>query len=316
MRRWTRRGAGIGLFEGIREPARTFGLGVLAWVSLLASASAGEVDWATLNPGFAGATYVKDKEVCSGCHEESAKTYQPTEHARLFQHGPKGELQARDCESCHGPRSKHVENPDASLALTAGQYSQACLQCHQEGPRMYWQSSPHKMADVNCVSCHNVMKKQSDTALLVAAEPTSVCYDCHAEVQAQMLKTSHHPVRERKMDCASCHNPHGSVGASLLREATVNETCFQCHQEKRGPFLWEHPVVRDNCASCHEAHGSNNGDLLNAKGAFLCLQCHSYGGHINVPRYNRVSNPYGQGCVNCHMTQHGSNHPSGAKFTR
>ena len=44
--------------------------------------------------------------------------------------------------------------------------------------------------------------------------------------------------------------------------------------------------------------------------------CHSYGGHINLPRYNRVSNPYGSGCVNCHITTHGSNHPSGAKFTR
>ena len=26
------------------------------------------------------------------------------------------------------------------------------------------------------------------------------------------------------------------------------------------------------------------------KDAFACLQCHSYGGHINLPRYNR--DPY------------------------
>jgi len=55
---------------------------------------------------------------------------------------------------------------------------------------------------------------------------------------------------------------------------------------------------------------------LNRKDSFLCLQCHSYGGHINLPRYNRTSNPYGSGCTNCHMAIHGSNHPSGAKLTR
>jgi DmsE family decaheme c-type cytochrome len=289
---------------------------VIGWAALLGTAQAEGVDWAAINPAFAGATYVKDKQVCAGCHEDSMAAYQHTEHARIFEYGAKGVLQARDCESCHGPRSQHVENPDTSLAMTGEQYGAACLQCHQDSGRMYWKSSQHKTADVSCTSCHTVMQKKSDRALLTAAEETAVCYTCHADVRGQMQKAYHHPVREGKMSCSSCHNPHGSVGKNLLKGATVNETCFQCHQEKRGPFVWEHPVVRENCANCHDVHGSNNRDLLNAKGSFLCMQCHSYGGHINVPRYNRTSNPYGQGCVNCHITQHGSNHPSGAKFTR
>jgi DmsE family decaheme c-type cytochrome len=291
-------------------------LSVVVWVALLAAVEGKEVDWAAIHPGFAGASFVKDKQVCNDCHEASVLTYQHTEHARIFEHGPKGELQALDCESCHGPRSKHIEEPDDSLAMSGKEYSTACLQCHQEGSRMHWQGSLHNMADVNCLSCHSVMQKRSVHGLLAAADETSVCYTCHAEVRGQMMKASHHPVREGQMSCSSCHDPHGSVGPSMLQRATVNETCFGCHQEKRGPFVWEHPVVRDNCSNCHEAHGSNNADMLNAKGAFLCMQCHSYGGHINLPRYNRVSNPNAQGCVNCHSTQHGSNHPSGAKFTR
>jgi len=293
---------------------------VILWTAMVASIDAREadkeLDWPAIHPAFADASFVTDKQVCMECHEEDVAAYRHTEHARIFQYGPKGTLQERDCESCHGPRSQHVDDPDDSLAMTGEQYSEVCLQCHQEGDRLYWKSGLHKTAGVNCVSCHDVMEKRSDKALLAAAEQSGVCYECHAEVRGQMQKVSHHPVREGKMDCSSCHNPHGSVGKSLLKAATVNETCFTCHQEKRGPFLWEHPVVREYCATCHDAHGSNNRDLLNTKASFLCLQCHSYGGHVNLPRYNRVSNPYGQGCVNCHITQHGSNHPSGAKFTR
>ena len=117
------------------------------------------------------------------------------------------------------------------------------------------------------------------------------------------------------MDCASCHNVHGST-PSLMTKNTVNDTCFSCHTDKRGPFIWEHAPVREGCATCHEPHGSTQRNLLTSRDPFLCLSCHSYGGHINLPRYNRVSNPYGSGCSNCHISTHGSNHPSGAKLTR
>lgn len=277
---------------------------------------AGEVNWVAVNPAFAKATFVKDKTVCASCHDDSMKPYAHTTHGQVFRNGAKGTLQLQDCESCHGPRSLHVENPDASLKMSPKQYNAACVQCHQGGGRMHWQNSRHQAAEVGCVSCHSVMKKQSDKNLLAKATETAVCYTCHTDVKGEMQKSSHHPVREGKMSCSSCHNVHGSVGKSLLKEATVNETCFKCHQEKRGPFLYEHGPVRENCATCHNSHGTNNPSLLQTKGSFQCLQCHSYGGHINLPRYNRTSNPYGQGCVNCHTTQHGSNSPSGAKFTR
>jgi hypothetical protein len=42
----------------------------------------------------------------------------------------------------------------------------------------------------------------------------------------------------------------------------VNEVCYACHAEKRGPLLWEHAPVRENCMNCHNAHGSNHDKLL------------------------------------------------------
>ncbi len=286
----------------------------LGW-SVAGAKSTKPVDWVALNPGFAGATFVKDPDTCRTCHEEDAKTYSGTKHAKAFSLNPAAS--PGDCESCHGPRSKHIENPTRELALDTSPRAQSavCLQCHEGGARLGWKAGAHHTSDVSCTSCHYVMGQKSERALLIKATIGDTCYQCHAEVRAEGNKMSHHPVREGRMDCASCHNPHGSTPGLLTRN-TLNETCYSCHTEKRGPFLWEHAPARESCANCHTPHGSNQPTLLTSKNPFLCLSCHSYGGHINLPRYNRVSNPYGSGCSNCHVSVHGSNHPSGAKLTR
>lgn len=275
-----------------------------------------EIDWIKLNPAFEGATFVMDKESCVSCHEEAIEAYDKTTHNRIFEHNPHGKLETANCESCHGPRSIHIDDPDERFAFSVDQYSVVCQQCHQDGRRMYWHNSMHKTADVGCISCHSVMEKHSNIALLSGENQFEVCSSCHTDIRAKMMRASHHPVQEGRLECSSCHNVHGTPGRGMLVKGTVNETCNSCHQEKRGPFLWEHPPVREDCLTCHEPHGSNNRNLLVTQNATLCITCHQYGGHINQYRYNRVSTPYGNGCVNCHMTVHGSNHPSGAKFNR
>ena len=128
------------------------------------------------------------------------------------------------------------------------------------------------------------------------------------------------------MSCADCHNPHGTTSKTLLKADTVNETCYTCHADKRGPFLWEHAPVRDNCLSCHNAHGSNHDKLLSTARPFLCQQCHAVANGHAAPLYN-ASQVLGAGgnpstrilshsCQNCHSQVHGSNHPAGARFQR
>lgn len=291
--------------------ATTFFVTSLGWTVLTARPR--QVDWVALNPAFAGATNVNDASTCETCHSDTLSSYHATVHSKTFAVKPPA---GGVCESCHGPRSAHIENPSDALKITdARAQSAVCLQCHENGARMGYRAGTHHSSDVSCTSCHTVMAAKSERALLRTSSPSGTCYTCHAEVRTDVNKMSHHPVREGRMECASCHNVHGSAPA-LLTKATLNDTCFSCHQEKRGPFVWEHAPVRESCATCHTPHGSNNRNLLSAKDSFLCLSCHSYGGHINLPRYNRVSNPYGNGCVNCHTSVHGSNHPSGAKLTR
>ncbi|MBI5600542.1 MAG: DmsE family decaheme c-type cytochrome [Gemmatimonadetes bacterium] len=293
-------------------------MATLALLPLIAASAAGaqQVDWERLNPAFKGATFVNNDKTCQGCHEEMDHKFGLSAHAGAFAAG-KTALKG-SCESCHGPRSKHVDDPKPGSewrSLSKAQQSGICMQCHAGGSRMTYMTGAHLAGEVSCTSCHAAKAPRSQTAVLARAQATETCYRCHATARVQMAKTSHHPVREGRMDCASCHNVHGSNPA-LLKTASLNDTCNSCHTEKRGPFLWEHAPVRESCATCHDAHGSTNRKLLNRKESFLCLSCHSYGGHINLPRYNRTSNPSGEGCVNCHMTIHGSQHPSGPKFTR
>lgn len=277
-------------------------------------AAAKEVDWVSLNPAFKDAAFVKDPATCFGCHGDSEKAYHGTTHARLFKSGKT--FPAGECGSCHGPRSKHVENPSRELALSPAQQNAACLQCHEGGGLMYWKSGRHASGDMSCVSCHTVMQRKSEKALLAKEREDQTCYACHGDVRGQMNKMSRHPVNEGKVSCSGCHNPHGSVAKGMLRGASVNETCFKCHQEKRGPHVWVHAPVQESCQNCHQAHGSNHRKLLTSKDPFLCMSCHTFGGHVNAPRYNRVSGLRGEGCVNCHMAIHGSNSPSGARLTR
>ncbi len=276
-----------------------------------------DVDWAALNPDLVGADLVEDTSECLECHEEYIKSYAKTKHGRRL---------SGDCEACHGPMSKHIDSPNLkpvpaisykpTSRLSSDQKNSVCLQCHEGGGQMYWQGGVHEANKVSCNSCHYLMERNSDRSLTIREDMATICTGCHVEKRGQMLKSSHMPVREGKMGCSDCHNPHGSYAPQLLRAATVNETCYQCHPEKRGPFLWEHAPVRDDCSSCHDSHGSNNPGMLRNKGAFLCMSCHQYGEHSNVPGYNRASATVGQGCINCHNRVHGSNHPSGAKFTR
>jgi DmsE family decaheme c-type cytochrome len=142
-------------------------------------------------------------------------------------------------------------------------------------------------------------------------------------------------VREGKMACASCHNPHDGGREKMLKADQVNELCYQCHAEKRGPFAFEHAPVREDCVSCHEPHGTNHPRLTLQKLPNLCWNCHFTGsGHFGsgdsfatekagnqrvapVTGYPTVNSRFVErSCKNCHVNLHGSNSPSGAYFVR
>ena len=68
-------------------------------------------------------------------------------------------------------------------------------------------------------------------------------------------------------------------------------------------------------------HGSNQKHLLIARSPYLCQRCHQDARHPGnrYDEYQRQIDALqlvNKGCVNCHVSVHGSNHPSGELLLR
>lgn len=261
-------------------------------------------------------------ETCSSCHADVMEGFQKTVHG-----GKAFDMRSdKGCESCHGPGQAHVDaGGDKSLivsfkTLRASESSETCLQCHEKGEQTHWMGSTHQKRELGCLDCHSVHYPKSDKSQLKTVKADDTCATCHSQIRALTMRTSHHPIREGLMTCSDCHNPHGTETPRMIKAASVNEQCYTCHTEKRGPFLWEHPPVRENCLSCHNAHGSNHPKLLVSKRPYLCQTCHLDTRHpgtlYDASNLNTSNREFARSCSNCHLTVHGSNHPSGWTFTR
>ena len=112
------------------------------------------------------------------------------------------------------------------------------------------------------------------------------------------------------------------VGPKLVKRDSVNETCYTCHMEKRGPFVHNHEPVNDDCSICHNPHGTVTESLLKMRPPFLCQSCHTPHGATQPLLAGQAPAPgvtgwwsgsaitQGRGCLNCHTQIHGSNSPS------
>jgi DmsE family decaheme c-type cytochrome len=273
-------------------------------------------------PAAGDATYV-GSDVCTACHTEVADHLAGTPHgSQAF-----ASRSAQGCETCHGPGSAHAEDPENEAlqplirSWSPERQSAVCQSCHQGGSQFFWHGGVHERRNLSCLSCHSVHSFRSTKAQLKAATTTEACVTCHKPVRAEMWKNSHHPIREGRMTCSDCHNPHGAQTPKMIRAASVNDQCYTCHTEKRGPFLWEHAPVRESCLTCHTPHGSNHIKLQKTSVPYLCQQCHSNTRHpgtfydgFRAPTLEdpaRGSNRlFNRACLDCHAAVHGSNHPS------
>ena len=267
-------------------------------------------------------------EVCKDCHEAYYNKLMKSVHGKKAV--PGNPENREGCESCHGPGAQHVEKGGGrGVAIFVFSRKESftardskCLTCHEDMRGVVnWNLSMHKTAGISCDMCHSIHMAKEQKDLLKEREPT-LCFSCHKNIRAQTNKQSHHPINEafvgrQALKCSSCHNPMGTSNIkAMIRADSVNDLCYKCHAEKRGPYAFEHPPVPENCLHCHEIHGSNHSRLLTRKVPLLCQSCHNDGGHPGNPYTNLHSFPgpatsgknrfFGRSCLNCHGNIHGS----------
>lgn len=214
--------------------------------------------------------------------------------------------------------------------LEAQEEGPACTDCHSD---LLDLEMMHYPAEDACDNCHRDPgpghpEDGFPGGSLVDSLP-GLCLLCH-EAEAHE-KTYRHGAQQGR-GCISCHDPHGSPVAGLLKKEK-RQLCMDCHPgiRKMDRLAYRHLPYEDDCGNCHASHSSDFSSLLvdayparlYAPGVAdtfaLCFQCHdpalieeantSWGtafrdGERNL-HYLHLQGEKGRGCSLCH-TLHAS----------
>ena len=176
------------------------------------------------------------------------------------------------CTGCHS-----IHKAATPKFLLAKAQTDLCYGCHTSVRSQFSMPFKHRVNEgfMNCTDCHNPHGSPAPTWRM-GSRPRMVdqslaneepCLKCHAEKRGPFV-FEHASVRVE--GCESCHSPHGSPNARLLRR----------------------PVVFTLCLECHNGAGS-----LGRQGIGIPTQSGSH--NMSDPRY--------QNCTTCHVRIHGSN---------
>jgi DmsE family decaheme c-type cytochrome len=258
----------------------------------------------------AGNLLAENSSICLDCHDDKASSLAGTAH-QLSDSSSLPSPVKIECMECHDGWQTHINNPmpeniSRGDSLSLLDEAALCSRCHQTPHQVAMVSTdPHQKAGLTCSSCHTV--HYNSNKHLLKEDMDNYCLSCHQSVSMDFEKRSAHPLNSKIITCTDCHRLASPEAVDFA--VGMDWTCQSCHDDKAGPYLYEHPVVYSylveggGCTECHEPHGSVNDRLLKQPGSGLCLQCHGLpAGHL--------TNHSGLGakfaCVKCHTEIHGS----------
>jgi DmsE family decaheme c-type cytochrome len=177
------------------------------------------------------------------------------------------------CTNCHS-----IHHPATTRALLQAKQNELCYRCHQPVRAQFSMPVKHRVNEgvVQCTDCHNPHGNFAPSwrtgtgANLVAAshDNEEPCLKCHVDKRGPFVY-EHASVRVE--GCTTCHMPHGSTNAKLLRRPVVFTICLECHngagdygRENSGVFIQSathnmNDPKYQQCTTCHvRIHGSNS----------------------------------------------------------
>lgn len=197
------------------------------------------------------------------------------------------------CESCHGPGSKHIGDK-TGIAMSLDEA--ACGYCHEEGAyhrkSTQWKESLHAVGvasastNAGCVKCHSGWGfiRYIDPILPIDRRPTSgfaqiSCAVCHDQHRADL------PSQVR-----SLANVTLGDSVTVVNYGGMGKVCMQCHISRRDAEDYTNNPA--NLSANFGPHHSNQADMLDGANAI------EYGIPIGTSGHKfAVQNA----CVSCHM---------------
>lgn len=210
-----------------------------------------------LAPGFEGGLNSRWNRIisteCMNCHNMYSKQNGLSENRfSVVQHGI-------ECERCHGPGSKHVEDKLNGIIIDTAKFTdysivnpkklpldlqtELCQRCHLQGitvlneDKSYYDFKPGMYLS-EVMNVFMPRYKGKDPKFIMAS---------HAD---RMKQSACYRV-SKNLTCINCHNPHVTVKNTSAD--VFNNTCKSCHKEDN--TCTAVPETRklksDNCFQCH-----------------------------------------------------------------
>jgi hypothetical protein len=214
----------------------------------------------------------KANEACFACHSEFG-----------FKNPPRTDMDMKKlAETIYDPK----------LFAGSNHGTMDCRQCHGQGYNDFPHSATGKSETSPCSECH--------ATKVARLEPQ---YDASVHARIESVKT--------KFTCATCHDPHIDLGATLLKDplkisAQDNKAGLECHDsdetfakyaadDEKTPGIKK---KRPNVDTIHEW-------LPNAKlhwKAVRCVECHTPEVKANRPLSHEIldKKKAEKNCVSCH----------------
>ncbi len=175
------------------------------------------------------------------------------------------------CTSCHS-----MHKPVSTKNMLSQKQTDLCYSCHTAVKAQFSMPFKHRVNEgfMNCSDCHNPHGAAAPTWRM-ASRPRMAdqhvneepCLKCHTDKRGPFV-FEHAAVRVD--GCESCHSPHGSTNARLLRRPVILTVCLECHNGlgnfgRRSDGVLSTPGSHNladpryqNCTTCHiRIHGSN-----------------------------------------------------------
>ena len=189
------------------------------------------------------------RAACAECHEDIATIHAKDVHATI------------ECETCHGPGWKHIEDPDNKMLLPRAKEN--CLTCHR-----LLDARPGAFPQVD-------WKKHFE--FVGVNEPGTACIRCHSPHEPLYMD---HDLRTARLhplvhDCGECHT--GRMDTSLKKPAAhpMIFQCDYCHASLAQSFK-KAAHAKLGCKTCHLfiRENSFSGRIIKDTDPRFCLLCH------------------------------------------